>query len=62
MMTVDQLHASIAQDTGYDGVPDDVAETPSSAADNPHAEETADDEGETAEEAPDRAVEAVTSR
>jgi hypothetical protein len=62
-MSVDQLHASIAQATGYDGDPDEIANTPFLAADTPDAEEPAvADLGEPAKDAPDRAAEALGER
>jgi hypothetical protein len=62
-MTVDQLHASIAQATGHDGDADAVAEAPLPAADDPHALDPAvADEGEAAEDSPDRALEALGER
>jgi hypothetical protein len=62
-MAVDQLHASIAQATGHDGAPAQVAESPIPAADDPHAEDPAlADDGELAADAQDVAVESIGER
>jgi hypothetical protein len=62
-MSVDQLHASIAQATGHDGVPDEFRDTPFLAANDAHAAEPAvADEGEPTEDAPDSAAEALGER
>ena len=59
-LSVDQLHASIAQATGHDGLPDEAAEEPAGGdapLDDPEDE---DDEGP--DERGDRAVEALGER
>jgi hypothetical protein len=62
-MSVDQLHASIAQATGYDGDPDEIGDTPFLEADGLDAEEPAvADLGEPAADAPDSAAEALGER
>ncbi|GAC1335062.1 MAG: hypothetical protein NVSMB14_02340 [Isosphaeraceae bacterium] len=73
-MSVDQLYASIAQATGYDGVPDETAEQSGVPdEDDPHAdaapartaptaEDDPDDDDDAGEDVPDRAVEAIGER
>jgi hypothetical protein len=59
-MSVDQLHASIAQATGHDGLPDEAAEEPAEEDGDPHAEAAPDDDRQ--EDGPDRASEALGER
>jgi hypothetical protein len=60
-MSVDQLHASIAQATGHDGLPDEAAEEPGEEDGNPHAEAAPDDD-DRHEDGPDRSSEALGER
>ena len=61
-MSVDQLHASIAQATGHDGRPDDAAEKADGEDGDPHADAARGDEDDRREDGPDLATEALGER